>query len=90
MAPYRFANSVTNPQKQNITSDFAAATGWQATVPDPGNPGQTMPNPVTRAKWLDNKIDAYVRATVRDYRLAQARAAADATATTDMTDLEEP
>lgn len=88
--PYRFAASVTNPQKTNITQDFAAATGWQANVPDPQNPGQTMPNPITRAKWLDNKIDAYVRATVRDYRLAVARQTADATATTDMTGLEEP
>lgn len=87
--PYRFAATITNPQKQNITQDFAAATGWQATVPDPQNPGQTIPNPVTRAKWLDNKIDAYVRATVRDHRLARARAAADATATADMTGLEE-
>lgn len=88
--PYRFAASVTNPQKNAITQDFAAATGWQANIPDPQNPGQTIPNPVTKAKWLDARIDAHVRAVVRDYRLAVARAAAEAGALVDMTGLEEP
>lgn len=87
--PYRFAASVTTPNKNQITQDFAAATGWTATIPDPNNPGQTIPNPITRAKWLDNRVDAHVRAVVRDYRLAVARAAAEAAALLDMVGLEE-
>lgn len=88
--PYRFSATVTAGQKSGITQDFAAATGWQADVPDPANPGETIPNPITRAKWLDARIDAHVRAVVRDYRLAVARATADQTATIDMQGLEEP
>lgn len=87
--PYRFSATVTTPNKNAITQDFAAATGWQATVPDPANPGQTLPNPLTRAKWLDARIDSHVRAVVRDYRLAVARATAEAGALADMTGLEE-
>lgn len=87
--PYRFAAAVTNPQRTDITRDFAAATGWTATVPDPTNPTQTIPNPITRARWLDNKVDAYVRAVVREHRMAAARAAAEASALADMAALEE-
>lgn len=86
--PYRFGAGVKNPEKTNITRDFAAATGHPAMIYDPQNPGELIPNPVTKAKWLDDKIDAYVRAVVRDYRLSVARAEAEAAAVADMASLE--
>lgn len=87
--PYRFAATLSAPQKTAITQDFATATGWKATVPDPLNPGQTIPNPVTRGKWLDNRIDGYLKSVVREHRLSVARAAAETAALADMTGLEE-
>ena len=52
----------------SIVDDLAAANGYQATIPDPANPGQTLPNPQTKAAFAKEMVRQYIVRTIRDYR----------------------
>lgn len=58
-----------------LIADFAAATGWTATIPNPMNPSEEIPNPQTRGQWSKGKIQDYVKNVIRSYR-AQVKAKA--------------
>lgn len=88
--PYRFRQEAqggpTAQQQTDITRDFALANGWSNGMPDPLNPAQTL----SRGKFMDRVIDAYVERTVATYREEQGRLSAAATSHADMTNLREP
>lgn len=43
---------------------FCLHTRYQATVPDPANPGGTIPNPETKTMFVGRKIQEYINGTI--------------------------
>lgn len=54
-----------NAQAKSATIDaFAQAYGYQANVPAPNNPGQTVPNPVSKQQFFNQQIQKYLSEVV--------------------------
>jgi hypothetical protein len=47
--------------KQAIIDSFATAYDYQATVPDPANPGQTIPNPQSKQAFFNRRLTLFIR-----------------------------
>lgn len=64
--------NVTNDTLQPEGRDaFANMYSWEgATVPDPNNPGQTIPNPkgATKQQFLEYCLKQYYKEVIRAYR----------------------
>ena len=52
----------------------AAMNGWTETIPDPANPEQTIPNPVTKEAFFKQQIKAWARNQAVEYANRQALA----------------
>ncbi len=52
--------SVPDAIAARVTADMCYYNGYQSQVPDPNNPGQTMPNPITPGQFVKNCIKQYV------------------------------
>lgn len=66
-------------------ANLVAALGWefnyQATIPDPNNPGQTIPNPETAQQFAYRMVVQFTKDQIKKYNLyvaQQAQAAANA------------
>jgi hypothetical protein len=71
-----------------IRAAFSAAYNYQATIPDPSNPGQTIPNPETAQQHMVRRIREYVKEVVKGYEATTAgNTARQAAATQADTDL---
>lgn len=74
--PYRWPDAIAPNRRPGMTADFCKATNYPDTVVnpayDPEIPGSqpTIPNPVTKAQWLDDQVDRHVKAIVRRQRKA--------------------
>ncbi len=55
---------------------MALEYGYSATIPDPANPGQTLPNPQTKAQFGKDQIGRIIQQAVKH----QERKAAEQTA----------
>ncbi len=66
-----------------IVDAMALEYGYQATVPDPANPGQTLPNPQTKVQFAKAQIGRIIKETVSH----QERRAAQQTAASGVTDV---
>lgn len=79
--------SDANGKAAAILDAFVKQHGWTATIPDPANPGQTIPNPVTRAQHGKSIIQLFIKESAKAYRANQeaekARATEAATAETE-------
>lgn len=62
--------------RNRIVDALCAVNGYQAQVPDPVNPGQVIPNPVTKAAFAKEHVKAYLKATVLSYERSQAATSA--------------
>lgn len=69
-----------NASKDAIIDAFCAMGGYTDTVPDPANPGQTIPNPQSKQAFYNKRIEAFIRDTYKSYRVSVAEKAAKATA----------
>ncbi len=69
-----------NASKNAIMEAVAANRGWTATVPDPKNPGQTIPNPLSEQAEFQRAITQYLRDNYRTFKISTAEKAAKATA----------
>ena len=69
-----------NAAKQSVIDDFCAAYGYQATVPDPARPGQTIPNPVSQQDFFNDQLRKYIREVIRGQRVQAAANSAGASA----------
>jgi hypothetical protein len=76
--------SIPNPQIPRIRAAFAAAYNYQPTIPDPNNPGQTIPNPVSIDQFVKQQVIRYVKTIVREHEAHIADATARATVETDV------
>lgn len=60
-----YARAVVIPFKdaaseQKIIDSFATAYGYQATIADPANPGQTIPNPQSKKQFFMRQLTRYI------------------------------
>ena len=69
-----------NAAKNKVIQRFCEAYGYQATVPDPNNPGQTIPNPVSDQVFFNRQLTTYIKDVVRAQGIAAAADAARKTA----------
>lgn len=60
-----------------IVTALCAVNGYQDTVPDPANIGQTIPNPQTRQQFAKAQVMQFLRQTVVNYERSQAAAPTD-------------
>lgn len=54
--------------KALMLADFCAQYGYQEFVDDPANPGEQIPNPVTRTEFANYHITLYIVQTVNAAR----------------------
>lgn len=55
-----------------VRDAFVAYHGWTATIPDPGNPEQTIQNPVTKNQCVKQVVGKFVKDSVRAHQSEQA------------------
>jgi len=61
--------------KQQVIDAFAAARGYQDTIPDPANPGQVIANPQTKQQFFNAALTQFLRDT---YKTQTVKATLDA------------
>lgn len=69
-----------NASKNAIEDAFALIRGYQATLPDPANPSNTIPNPQSKQQFFHKSIEQFIRDTYRASKVAVAVNTAKATA----------
>lgn len=69
-----------NAAKQSVIDDFCAAYGYQATIPDPARPGQTIPNPQSQQDFFNDQLRRFIREVIRGQRVQAAASSAGASA----------
>lgn len=47
-----------------VTDALCASGGYQAQIPDPANPGQTIPNPVGKPAFAKSVVSNWIRNVV--------------------------
>lgn len=60
-----------------IVDAMAITYGYSATIPDPANLGQTIPNPETKAQFGRKQIRRIIMESVRNAEVIQARTTAE-------------
>jgi hypothetical protein len=78
MATLSFSFDTGTVPVARIIDAMALEYGYQATIPDPANPGQTIPNPQTKAQFGKAQIGRIIKEAVRNQERQAARAAAEA------------
>jgi hypothetical protein len=78
MATLTLTYDTGNVSLTRIQDGLSGAYGWTATIPDPANPAQTIPNPETKAQFARRVVGNFIRTTVRNQEAAVAKAAAEA------------
>lgn len=71
-----------NAAKSAIEDAFATMRGYQATIPDPANPSNTIPNPQSKQQFFHKSIEQFIRDTYRASKVVAAVNTAKATAET--------
>lgn len=72
---FNIANDALQAEGRNAFADIYNWAG--ATIPDPNNPGQTIPNPegTTKAQFVDFKLKQFYKNVIRAARRKTAEAA---------------
>lgn len=81
MATLSFSFETGAIPTSRIVNALAANYSYQATIPDPQSPGDTIANPESKADFAKRMVKRYLIDNVRSYELGQARATAEATVT---------
>lgn len=76
MATLTLSITVPDDQVTRIKNSFCAYHGWTETIPDPNNPGETIPNPVTQNAFIKKRIALFIKDSIRTYESEQATLAA--------------
>lgn len=66
--------SITIPDEiaQRVIGAFCDKYGYKDQIPDPNNPGQWIPNPVTKAQFAKDCLKQFVKAVVMSYESTKA------------------
>jgi hypothetical protein len=65
----------TAAKKQAMLVDFCDQYGYEEEIEDPENPGEFIPNPITRTQYFNYHVTQYIRQSVEAARLRAAREA---------------
>jgi hypothetical protein len=68
--------TIPTAQAPRVLNGMAGAYSYQAAIPDPAHPGQTVPNPETKTQFAQRALVQFVRESVRGYEATQAGEAA--------------
>lgn len=68
--------------KTKVIQSFCDAYGYQATIPDPANPGQTINNPQSKQAFYNSKLTEFIKDIHRSVTIKAAELAAANTAKT--------
>ena len=68
--------TIPDAQVTRVRNAFAIAYHWSATIPDPANPGSTIPNPESKTQFAQRKVREYVKNVVKGVEAPAARNAA--------------
>lgn len=80
---YPFAITIVFKDKAShdaMIAAFASQYGYSATIPDPANPGQTLPNPQSTKQFTMSKITQYLKDIYRADAVTTATKSAGTTA----------
>lgn len=69
-----------NASKDAIIDAVCYMGGYQDTVPDPNNPGSTIPNPQSKQAFFNKRLIEFLRDNYKAYKVSVAEKAAKATA----------
>jgi hypothetical protein len=72
--------AVPAAQVARVEAAFAFQYGYQATLPDEANPGQSLPNPETKSQFVKRMMAEHLRSVVKAYEVGLAQQQAGATA----------
>jgi hypothetical protein len=61
----QFTINYPDEKLQDILDAFATAYEYKENIDDPENPGQTIPNPETKAQHAKRQLTIYVRSIVK-------------------------
>lgn len=84
MATLSISWTVPDTQAARIKDDFAAFFGWTATIPDPNNPQQTIPNPESQNAFIKRVLGNYIKTSIQTRREQVGRLASDTSVKTDV------
>lgn len=71
-----------NASKNAIEDAFATMRGYQATIPDPANPSNTIPNPQSKQQFFQKSVEQFIRDTYKASKVSAAANTASSTAAT--------
>jgi hypothetical protein len=72
--------TIPDGQLARVRDSFALAYNYQATIPDPANPGATIPNPENKVQFMQRKVREYIKEVVKGQEAVAAAEAARTTA----------
>lgn len=67
---------IPDAQMQRVMDAFTKQFGYQDTIPDPDNLGQTKPNPETKQQFVQKQFRTYIKDVVAGYEGMAANQAA--------------
>lgn len=68
MATLAISFTVPDAHATQIRNDFCDYHGYKVNIPDPANPGQTIPNPQSRTDFIKQKVGEFIKDSVRAFR----------------------
>lgn len=69
----QFTFSIPDNQVNRIIDSLAVLTSWTPTIPDPNNPSQEIPNPISKNQNAKNTIMNFMKDSVREVELGTAK-----------------
>ena len=57
--------TIPNPVLPRVVDAIATEYGYQANIPDVGNPGQFIPNPETKNQFAKKQVIEFLKRTVK-------------------------
>jgi len=73
-----FTLTLSAADQTRVSNAYATKYSYQANIPDPVNPGATIPNPETKAAFVQRMIAYEIKSTVKEVEQRAARLAAEA------------
>ena len=79
----QIAIDIPDAQLNRVVDAFATAYGYQVNIPDPANPGSTIPNPQNKRQFAKAQVARYVKEVVKGVEAESAAKMACAAAIAD-------
>lgn len=80
-----FSLTIPDVLAPRIIAGLCGLHNYQSTIPDPDNPGETIPNPETKAEFIRKLLLAKIKRDVLEYEGVEAQRAAMTAGGTEIT-----